>query len=209
MSGDDAGLRDAVASARDSLAAAADALGALAQRFDTGAYERALRLVAESQRAGGRVHVTGVGKPEHLARYAASLLSSTGTPAYFLHATEAVHGSAGQIRAGDVVVAISNSGSTAELLETAQLARSLDARLIAVVGVLDSKLATLSDAVLDAGVEREGGGLGLAPRASAGAELAALAALAAGLETLCGWSRADYAAHHPSGALGKKSRARE
>lgn len=206
MSDEAKALRDAVASARDSLAAAAGAQSALAGRFDADAYERAVGLVATSREAGGRIHVTGVGKPEHLAHYAASLLSSTGTPAYFLHATEAVHGSAGQVQPGDVVIAISNSGSTAELLETVALVRSLGARLIAVVGALDSKLATLADAVLDAGVDREGGGLGLAPRASAGAELAALAALSAALETHGGWTRADYAAHHPSGALGKKSR---
>ncbi len=209
MSDETKALRDAVASARDSLAAAAEAQTALADRFDADAYERAIRLVAARREAGGRVHVTGVGKPEHLARYAASLLSSTGTPAYFLHATEAVHGSAGQVQPGDVVVAISNSGSTAELLDTAALVRGLGARLIAVVGGLDSTLATLADVVLDAGVDREGGGLGLAPRASAGAELAVLGALSAALETHRGWTRSDYAAHHPSGALGKKSRGRD
>jgi arabinose-5-phosphate isomerase len=196
----------ALASARDSLAAASEAQGRLEERFDADAYDRAIKIIAEACAAGGRVHVTGVGKPEHLARYAASLLASTGTPAYFLHATEALHGSAGQVTAGDVVIAISNSGSTPELLGAVALVRGQKARVVAVVGVLDSKLGDLADAALDAGVAREGGGLGLAPRASAGAELAVLAALSAGLESLSGWTRADFHAHHPSGALGAKSR---
>ncbi len=199
----------ALASARDSLAAAREAQEGLETRFDGAAYGRAIRVIDEACTAGGRVHVTGVGKPEHLARYAASLLASTGTPAYFLHATEAVHGSAGQVEAGDVVIAISNSGATAELLHAAELVRGLKARVVAVVGVLDSPLGELADTSLEAGVAREGGGLGLAPRASAGAELSVLAALAAGLESLRGWTRADYHAHHPSGALGAKSRESE
>jgi arabinose-5-phosphate isomerase len=150
--------------------------------------------------------VTGVGKPEHLAHYAASLLASTGTPATFLHATEAVHGSAGQIVAGDVVLAISNSGETAELRRTVEVARGRGARIVAVTGAPRSSLARAADVVLDAGVAREGGGLGLAPRASAAAELLVLAALSAALEKVCGLTRADYHARHPAGALGEKSR---
>jgi arabinose-5-phosphate isomerase len=152
------------------------------------------------------VHVTGVGKPEHLARYAASLLASTGTPAYFLHATEVAHGSAGQIHAGDVVIAISNSGGTGELLAAVAAAREMGAHVIAVTGVLDSPLARASDAALDAGVAREGGPLGLAPRASAAAELLVLAALAAGAEHAVGLTRAEYHRRHPAGALGERSR---
>lgn len=207
MSGGDPRWQAALASARDSLGAASEAQAQLEARFDAGAFERALRIVTECDAAGGRVHVTGVGKPEHLARYAASLLASTGTAAYFLHATEAVHGSAGQVVAGDVVIAISNSGSTPELLDAVALVRDLKARVIAVAGATDSKLGDLADAVLDARVPREGGGLGLAPRASAGAELSVLAALSAGLESLRGFSRADYHARHPAGALGARSRA--
>ena len=163
-------------------------------------------LLAHARADGGRVHVTGVGKPEHLARYAASLLASTGTPATFLHATEAVHGSAGQIAPGDVLIAISNSGGTTELLAAVAAAREMGARVIAVTGGLDSALARASDVTLDAGVAREGGPLGLAPRASAAAELLVLAALAAGSESAVGLTRAEYHRRHPAGALGSRSR---
>jgi arabinose-5-phosphate isomerase len=152
------------------------------------------------------VHVTGIGKPEHVASYAASLLASTGTPATFLHGTEACHGSAGQVLSGDVVIAISNSGRTAELLATVACVKRLGARVIAVTGGLASPLAEEAEVVLDAGVAREGGGLGLAPRASVAAEILVLAALSAALEEHREFSRPDYHARHPGGALGEKSR---
>ena len=163
-------------------------------------------MLARARARGARVHVTGVGKPEHLARYAAALFSSTGTPAVFLHATEAVHGSAGQIMAGDVVIAISNSGNTAELLAAVAAARAMGAAIVAVTGDLDSPLARGADAALDAGVAREGGPLGLAPRASVAAELLVLAALAAGAERAVGLGRDEYHRRHPAGALGARSR---
>ena len=185
---------------------ALEELAALRGRLDPAAFAAALALVDASRAKGGRVHVTGIGKPEHVARYAASLLSSTGTPATFLHGTEVVHGSAGQVVAGDVVIAISNSGETRELLAAVETVRKLGARLVAVTGDPASSLARAADVVLDAGVAREGGGLGLAPRASVAAELLVLAALSAALEEAGGFSRGDYHARHPSGALGKKSR---
>jgi D-arabinose 5-phosphate isomerase GutQ len=150
--------------------------------------------------------VTGVGKPEHVARYAASLLASTGTPATFLHATEAVHGSAGQVVAGDAVVAISNSGNTAELRLAVEAARAMGARVIAVTGGLDSWLAQEADAVLDAGVSREGGSLGFAPRASIAAEVLVVAALSVALEEDIGLSAAEYHRRHPAGALGARAK---
>lgn len=180
-------------------------LAALRQRLAPQAYADALALIRDAEAAGGRVHVTGVGKPEHLARYGASLLASTGTPAQFLHATETVHGSAGQIVAGDVVIAISNSGTTGELLAAVATLRALGARLIAITGGLDSPLAKAADVTLDAAVAREGGGLGLAPRASIAAELLVLAALSTGLETARGFTRAEYHARHPGGRLGQLS----
>jgi arabinose-5-phosphate isomerase len=189
-----------------SFAVAVEELDLLRRRLDPAAFEAALALLAQARARGGRVHVTGVGKPEHLARYAASLLASTGTPATFLHATEAVHGSAGQIAPGDVVIAISNSGGTAELLAAVAAARAMGAGVIAVTGGLDSALARAADAVLDAGVAREGGPLGLAPRASAAAELLVLAALAAGAEQAVGLTRGEYHRRHPAGSLGDRSR---
>ncbi len=140
-----------------------------------------------------------------MARYAASLLASTGTPAYFLHATESVHGSGGQVVAGDVIVAISNSGTTREILDCVAMGRGRGARIVAVVGDLASPLASNAEVALFAGAPREGGDLGLAPRASAAAELAVLAALSAGLERYVEFSRADYHETHPAGALGEKS----
>ncbi len=181
-------------------------LSALRNRLDAESFERATALIRAAVAEGGRVHVTGVGKPEHVAHYAAIALSSTGTPATFLHATEAVHGSAGQVVAGDVVIAISNSGETAELRHAVEAVQALGARVVAVTGDRASWLGTHAEVVLDAGVAREGGGLGLAPRASVAAELLVLAALSAALETASGLTRADYHARHPAGALGEKSR---
>ncbi|MGH0031324.1 MAG: PfkB family carbohydrate kinase [Myxococcota bacterium] len=196
---------DALASLRETFDATVDGLAALRDRLAPERYAAAIALVRESLAAGGRVHVTGVGKPEHLAHYAASLLSSTGTPATFLHATEATHGSVGQLVAGDVLVAISNSGETRELRAAVEAARGLGARILGVTGGADSWLAGASDVWLDAGVAEEGGGLGFAPRASAAAELLVLAALSAGLERARGLTREEYHARHPAGALGRKS----
>ncbi len=149
--------------------------------------------------------MTGVGKPEHVAHYAASLLSSTGTPATFLHGTEAVHGSAGQVITGDVVIAISNSGETEEIQRAVEAVRGLGAKLIAVTGDSRSRLAQRADLVLEAGVAEEGGGLGFAPRTSVAAEILVLAALSAALESERGFTRAEYNARHPSGKLGEAS----
>ena len=141
-----------------------------------------------------------------MAHYAASLLSSTGTPATFLHATESLHGSLGQIVPGDVVIAISNSGTTSECLLAVEAVRGYGGRLIAVTGGLASPLAKAADVTLDAGVKEEGGPLGMAPRASVAAEVLVLAALGAVLQERRGLDQADYAARHPAGALGKQAR---
>ena len=207
-------LRGTAAAAHSSDAAealgvldvAVEELARLRGRIDPQSFDRALSLVREVLARGGRVHVTGVGKPEHVAHYAASLLASTGTPATFLHATEAIHGSAGQIVAGDVVIAISNSGETLELRQTVEAARGMGAKILAVTGAPRSWLAAKSDVWLDAGVAREGGGLGLAPRASVAAEILVLAAFAAALERGCDFTHSEYARRHPAGALGKKAR---
>ncbi len=116
-----------------------------------------------------------------------------------------MHGSAGQVVRGDVVIAISNSGETAELLAAAGAVRALGAQLIAVTGAPKSSLAKLAAVVLDASVAQEGGGLGLAPRASVAAELLVVAALSAALEHARGFTRAEYHARHPGGVLGKRS----
>jgi arabinose-5-phosphate isomerase len=180
-------------------------LSTLRERVDPAAFDGAVALIRAAEAGGGRVHVTGIGKPEHVAHYAASVLSSTGTPATFLHGTEAVHGSAGQVVSGDVVIAISNSGETEELHRALEAVRGLGAKLIAVTGELGSRLGRIADVVLDAGVAREGGGLGFAPRNSVAAEVLVLAALSALLESERGFRRAEYHARHPSGKLGETS----
>ncbi|MBW2282017.1 MAG: SIS domain-containing protein [Deltaproteobacteria bacterium] len=173
--------------------------------LDRPALTAAASLIRESERDGGRVHVTGVGKPEHLAHYAASLLSSTGTPAVFLHGTEATHGSVGQLRPGDVVIAISNSGATPELLATADAVLSRGARLVAVTGSADSPLGRAAEVVLEAAVSSEGGPLDLAPRASILVEALVLQALSVELQAGSDFGRREYHERHPAGALGARS----
>jgi len=180
-------------------------LADVAKRTDRSALAAAVELILAAESAGGRVHVTGVGKPEHVARYAAALLSSTGTPASFLHGTEVTHGSVGQIRPGDVVIAISNSGATEELLRAVGALRRFGARSVAVTGNEASPLAREADVVLAARVDDEGDALGFAPRASILAETLVLAALSVGLQEAKGFTREDYNRRHPSGELGKKS----
>jgi arabinose-5-phosphate isomerase len=188
------------------LDVAIEEIAALRRRAAPEAFEAAIALIRRAQAAGGRVHVTGIGKPEHVAHYGAALLSSTGTPATFLHATEAVHGSAGQVVAGDVVIAVSNSGETAEMLRAVDTVRGLGAHILVITGDARSRLARRADAVLDAGVAREGGPMGLAPRVSVAAEVLVLSGLAAALEQARGFTKADYNARHPAGALGERSR---
>ena len=171
--------------------------------LDAAAYEDAVALIQTAQRRGNRVHITGIGKPGHVAAYMASLLSSTGTPTYFLHGTEAVHGSCGQLVAGDVVIAISNSGETAELKATVLAVKNNGCKVIGVTGNPDSWLAGQSDVHLFAGVREEGGPLNRAPRNSILAELLTLQALSVALQTDCGQDPAQYVRCHPGGALGR------
>jgi arabinose-5-phosphate isomerase len=181
-------------------------LSALRARLAPAAFDAAASLVRAAEEKDRRVHVTGIGKPEHVARYGASLLASTGTPATFLHGTEVLHGSAGQVAPGDVVIALSNSGDTAELRSAVETVQSLGARVIGISGSESSWLGRACDVFLYAGVAREGGGLGLAPRASVAAEVMVIAALAAALEAGRGFTAADYVARHPGGELGARLR---
>lgn len=166
-------------------------------------YEAAAQLILDSQAHGGRVHVTGIGKCSHVSTYAASLFSSTGNPAYYLHGTEAVHGSCGQLVAGDVVIAISNSGETAELKATVLAVKNNGCKVIGVSGNPDSWLAKNTDAFLFAGVKAEGGPLNRAPRNSVLAELLTLQALSVALQVENGWDPIQYVRCHPGGKLGK------
>ncbi len=166
-------------------------------------YDEAARIVLESQANGGRLHVTGIGKCSHVATYAASLLSSTGNPAYYLHGTEAVHGSCGQLVAGDVVIAVSNSGETAELKATILAVKNNGCKVIGVSGNPKSWLAENADAFLFAGVKEEGGPLNRAPRNSVLAELLTLQALSVALQVEKDWDAVKYVRCHPGGKLGE------
>lgn len=165
-------------------------------------FEPAAQMILEAQAKGNRVHITGIGKPSHVANYIASLLSSTGTPTVFLHGTEATHGSCGQLVPGDVVICISNSGETAELKATATAILNNGCKIIAVTGNPDSWLATHAEAHLYAGVSQEGGPLNRAPRASILAETAVLQGLSVILQVYRGLDPKQYIKWHPGGALG-------
>ena len=182
--------------ARENVAATLD-------NMDYPALERAAELILAAKAAGKRLHISGIGKPAHLAGYAASLFSSTGTPAYFLHGTEAVHGSCGQLVPGDVVIFISNSGETAEMKATVSAVKNNGCRVIGITGNAESWLAKESDALLLAHVDEEGGPLNRAPRNSVLAEMFVLQALSAILQADVAQTPAQYVRRHPGGALGK------
>lgn len=181
-------------------------MAALRRRLAPETFDAAIALIRKSEAQGGRTHVTGIGKPEHVAHYAAALFASTGTPATFLHATEVLHGSAGQVTPGDVIIVVSNSGETQEIRSAVEAVRRMRTRVVAITGNPDSWLAHNADVVIDSGVAREGGALGLAPRASVAAEVLVLSALAAGLEREKGFTKADYNLRHPGGKLGERTR---
>ena len=148
----------------------------------------------------GRVVVTGIGKSGHIARKVAATLASTGTPAFFVHAAEASHGDLGMITAEDVVLLLSNSGETDELVSLVPHLKRQGAQLIALTGNEESSLAQAADVHLDASVDAEACPLGLAPTASTTAALALGDALALTLLDARGFSVEDFARSHPGGA---------
>ena len=164
---------------------------------------KAAELIWAAEANKNRVHITGIGKPGHVAGYIASLMSSTGTPTYFLHGTEAVHGSCGQLAAEDVVICISNSGETAEMKSTAIAIRNNGCKIIAVTGKPQSWLATFAEAHLTAAADNEGGPLNRAPRASILSEVLVLQALSVVLQEKRALSPQEYVLRHPGGALGQ------
>jgi arabinose-5-phosphate isomerase len=185
----------------------AAALEALAKRLDgamAADFDRAVELVVRCGEGNGRVVVTGMGKSGVIAQKIAATLSSTGSPALFLHPAEAVHGDLGVLMPGDVVIALSASGETEEILRLlATLKRKGDA-LVSFCCSLQSTLAQASDVVLDCSVEREACGLNLAPTASTTAMLALGDALAVAVSLRKGFKAEDFAELHPGGKLGKQ-----
>lgn len=190
----------AIEMARRVLRIEAEAVAALADRLD----ERFSTAVAIILARHGRVIVTGIGKSGHIARKIASTLASTGTPAYFVHAAEAAHGDLGMITPEDVVIALSHSGASEELLTIVPLVKRQGAKLIAMTGRADSPLALEADIHLDAAVQEEACPLNLAPTASTTAALALGDALAVALLDARGFSSDDFARAHPGGALGRR-----
>lgn len=185
----------------------AEALLALADRLEGAmatAFEQAIDLVLQCGQARGRVVLTGMGKSGIVAQKVAATLSSTGSPALFLHPAEAVHGDLGMITEGDVVIALSASGETEEILRLLATIQRLGNALISFVCNTQSTLAAASDVALDCSVPAEACGLGLAPTASTTAMLALGDALAIAVSLRRGFRVEDFAALHPGGKLGKR-----
>ncbi|MBQ8679302.1 MAG: SIS domain-containing protein [Treponema sp.] len=170
---------------------------------DLESVEKAAKLIIEAKKRGNRLHISGIGKPAHIAGYAASVISSTGTPTYFLHGTEAVHGSCGQLVSGDIVIMISNSGETAEMKATVNAIKNNGCSVIGVSGKSESWLAKESAAFLFAGVKEEGGPLNRAPRMSIIAETFILQILSLYLQMDYDLDPKQYVKWHPGGSLGK------
>jgi arabinose-5-phosphate isomerase len=185
----------------------AEALLALAERLDglmAADFERAVGRIFECGQSRGRVVVTGMGKSGIVAQKVAATLSSTGSPALFMHPAEAVHGDLGMITEGDVVVALSASGETEEILRLLATIQRMGNALISFVCDMQSTLAAASDVALDCSVPAEACGLGLAPTASTTAMLALGDALAIAVSLRRGFRAEDFAALHPGGKLGKR-----
>ncbi len=186
--------------ARRVLRIEADAVSALAERLGP-EFGAAVELILACH---GRVIVSGIGKSGHVARKIAATMASTGTPAFFVHAAEAVHGDLGMITRDDVLIALSNSGENDELLTIVPLVKRQGGRLIAITGNAASPLALDADVHLDARVDEEACPLNLAPTASTTAALALGDALAVALLAARGFGAEDFARSHPGGALGRK-----
>ncbi|WP_372879668.1 KpsF/GutQ family sugar-phosphate isomerase [Spongiibacter marinus] len=177
-----------------------EAVDALGERIDD-SFNRACELLLNCK---GRVVVTGMGKSGHVGNKLAATLASTGTPAFFVHPGEASHGDMGMITAGDVVIALSNSGSTAELVTLIPLLKLLAVPVIAMTGKPNSELASSADVHLDVGVEQEACPLNLAPTSSTTVTLVMGDALAIALLEARGFTADDFAFSHPGGALGRR-----
>ena len=186
--------------ARDTLDIEAQALMGLQSRLD----ERFAQAVQRMLQVQGRVVVTGMGKSGHIGRKIAATLSSTGTPAMFVHPGEASHGDLGMIKSIDVVLAISNRGESDELVAILPMLKRQGVPLIAMTGGLQSTLAQHADVVLDSSVDKEACPLNLAPTASTTAQLALGDALAVALLDARGFKAEDFARSHPGGSLGRR-----
>ncbi|MEH6568149.1 MAG: KpsF/GutQ family sugar-phosphate isomerase [Halioglobus sp.] len=189
-----------VSSAKRTINMEASAVAALEERIGTG-FNLACEILLKTK---GRVIVTGMGKSGHIARKIAATLASTGTPAHFVHPGEASHGDMGMITAADTVIALSNSGSVAEIVSLLPILKRMGTPLISMTGNETSALAIASDAHLDTGVETEACPLDLAPTSSTTTALVMGDAIAIALLEARGFTAEDFAFSHPGGALGKQ-----
>jgi arabinose-5-phosphate isomerase len=192
--------RDILQRAKEVLRIEARGISTLSERLD----ESFLRAVDLLHSCAGKVVVTGMGKSGIICRKIAATLASTGTPSFFLHAGEGIHGDLGMVMKGDVIIAVSNSGETEEILKLLPHFKLNALKLIVITGKLDSTLAKAGDVVLDAGVNEEACPLGLAPTASTTAALALGDALAVVLLEKKEFKEQDFARRHPGGILGRK-----
>jgi len=182
------------------IALEADAVAALAERIDESFVHACETLLG----CRGRVVVVGMGKSGHIGGKIAATLASTGTPAFFVHPGEASHGDLGMITPDDVVLAISNSGTTSEILTILPIIKRMGVKLISMTGNVNSELAQQSDVALDISVEKEACPLNLAPTASTTVTLAMGDALAVALLKSRGFTEEDFARSHPGGRLGRR-----
>ena len=191
---------DTLKRAKDVLSIEANGIASLIERLD----ERFFQAVELLRACRGKVVVTGMGKSGIICRKIAATFASTGTPSFFLHAGDANHGDMGMIMEGDVVLAVSNSGETPEVLTMIPTLNRVGVRLIAITGNHDSTLSRAADIVLDASVKEEACPLGLSPTASTTAALALGDALAVILLESKGFKEEDFALRHPGGILGRR-----
>jgi arabinose-5-phosphate isomerase len=183
----------------------AAALKELAESMAFNYFTSAISAVREAQSDGGRVHVTGMGKSSHVGRKLASTLSSTGTPAVFLDPVAAQHGDSGQLQPGDLVIAVSHSGRTREVLGCVRLLKENGASILSMVGDAQSPLALESEVVLHVPVSREACPLRLAPTSSTTCQLVVGDGLAAALMAAREFTSDEFFSYHPEGALGQRA----
>lgn len=186
--------------AKKVLRTEAEAVLGLIEKLDD-RFDQAVEMIYSSK---GKVVVTGMGKSGLIAKKTASTLASTGTPAFFMHPAEASHGDLGMVTSEDVVIAISNSGETAELVGLIPFLKRFNVNLISMTGNSNSTLAGAADINIDVSVKEEACPLGIVPTASTTASLAMGDALAVALLIKRGFNENDFASFHPSGSLGKK-----
>ena len=186
--------------AKKVLRTEAEAVFALIEKIDSN-FEKAVEIIYNSK---GRVVVTGMGKSGLVAKKIAATLASTGTPAFFLHPAEASHGDLGMVTSDDVIVAISNSGETEELLGLIPFLKRFDVRIISITGNTSSTLSKVADVKIDVSVKEEACPIGIVPTASTTATMAMGDALAVALLLKRGFKEEDFAFFHPRGSLGKK-----